>query len=57
MGEGRCGVECGEAGKGAGLVRVEKAAGSGEEGETRGSDSLHDFGESFQKNDDSEGGK
>ena len=36
MCESRGGVKCGEAGEGAGLVRLEEAAGSGQEGETGG---------------------
>ena len=41
MGEGRGGVKRGEAGEGAGLVRVEEAAGSGNEGETGGCNGIY----------------
>ena len=57
VGEG-CGViKCGETGKGASLVRVEEAAGSGEEGETGGGYPFHDPREGLQKHDDPEGGR
>ena len=57
VGEGRSGVERGEAGEGAGLVGVEEAAGPGDEGEAGGGYSFHNFGEGLQENYDSEGGR
>ena len=36
---------------------VEEAAGSGEEGEAGGGDPLYNFGEGFQKDDDSKEGR
>ena len=47
MGERCGGVKCGENREGTGLVRVEQAAGSGEEGQAGGSDPLYYFGEGF----------
>ena len=57
MGEGCGGVEGREARERAGLVRVEKATGSGDEGEARGGNPFHDFGECFQENKDPDGGR
>ena len=45
MGESRRGVELGETGEGAGLVGVEDAVGSGDEGEAGSGYPLHDFGD------------
>ena len=56
MGEGCGGVEGGKAGEGAGLVGVEEGTGPGNEGEAGGGDAFHDFGESFEEDDDPEGG-
>ena len=47
MSEGCGGVESGEAMEGACLMRVEEAAGSGEEGEAGGGDTFHNLGEGF----------
>ena len=44
VGEGCRGVEGGEAGEGAGLVGMEDAAGSGDEGEAGGGDPFHNLG-------------
>ena len=57
MGEGRSRVECGETGEGVGLVGVEEAAGSGQEGEAGGCDTFHNLGEGLQENEHSEGGR
>ena len=45
MGEGSGGVEGREARERAGLVGVEKATGPGKQGEARGGDPFHNFGE------------
>ena len=57
MGESRGGIEYGKAGEGAGLVGVEEATGPGQEGESGGGDTFKNLGESFQEDDDSEGGR
>jgi len=57
MGEGRCGVESGEAREGSCLVRVKQAYMPGQEGETESDDSLQYFGKSFKQDDDPEGGR
>ena len=57
VGESPGGVERGETGEGAGLVGVEEAAGSSDEGETGGGNPLHDFGQGLQEHYDSEGGR
>ena len=57
VGEGRCSVESGEAGEGAGLVGVEEAAGSGDEAETGGGNPFHDLGKGLQEYYDPVGGR
>ena len=47
MGEGGCGVECGEAGEGACLVRMKEPARLGEQREARGGYSFHYLREGF----------
>ena len=56
MGEGCGSVEGGEAGEGAGLIRVEKGARPGKEGEAGGGDPFHYFGKGLQENYDPKGG-
>ena len=47
MGESSGGIECGKTGEGAGLVGVEEAAVSGNEGEAGGGNTFNNLGESF----------
>ena len=56
MREGRGGVEGGETGEGAGLVRVEEGTGPGNEGKARGGDAFHDLGEGLKEDNNPEGG-
>ena len=56
VGESCGGVERGEAEEGTGLVGKEEVAGSGDEGETRGSHPFYNLGEGLQEHYDPEGG-
>jgi len=57
MGEGRCGIEGGEAREGSCLMRVKQAYMPGQKGETRSDDLLQYLGKSLQKNNDPKGGR